>query len=155
MIIPQGPFAEPPALPQEATMDRRPPRPVVKSFIVCNRIFEDQATRELILLDPRQQVGAAQFPVILRLSIYAHCTGMHGTYHLELQLQDMEGNSLWGQPIDKPLEAPDPLRGTVMRLVNMDVYFAKPGKYDLVLLANGEEIHRDVFCVCQGPVPPF
>jgi hypothetical protein len=32
-----------------------------------------------------------------------------------------------------------------LNLQNLGIFIPKPGKYDLVLLANGEEIVRDVF----------
>ena len=126
-------------------MERKPPMPMCRCFLVCRQILLDQFTQEHVLLGPTHQFVAFTFPVVADLSIYVRCTSVQGSYSLEVQLQDLEGNVLWRHQFQPPLEAHDPLMVGILNLQRLGIYFPKPGKYEFVLLANGEEVVRDVF----------
>jgi hypothetical protein len=135
-------------------MTLKPPTPVSKSFIVCRQVFQDVVTQEYILLGPTHQIGSFTYPLVANLSIFARCTSVQGSYKLELQLQDLEGEVMWRQPFERPLESQDPIAVAILNIQNQGIYFPRPGKYDLVLLANGEEVVRDVFWAHAGQMPP-
>jgi hypothetical protein len=126
-------------------MERHPPTPVCRSFTVCRQILQDKLTGEFVLIGPTHQIYSFTYPTVANLSVFARCTSVQGVYRLEIQLQDLEGNAIWGQKFDPPLDLNDPLAVGTLNLQNLGIFIPKPGKYDLVLLANGEEIVRDVF----------
>jgi hypothetical protein len=123
-------------------MERKPPAPLCKAFLACRQIIQDMASKEFVLLGPTHQFHAPVFPMIAGLSFFAQCTSMQGAYNLQLQLQDMEGNAHWQHAFEPPWECNDPLNVAYLSLQNLGIYFPHPGKYDIVLLANGEELAR-------------
>jgi hypothetical protein len=138
-------------------MERKLPTPVCLNFVVCRQIVLDQFTQEYHLLGLMHHVTVLDFPTVAMLSVYVECTAVPGTYALELQLQDLEGNLHWRHPYDGPFVSQDPLLVGIIALPNERIYFPKPGKYDLIFLANGEEMGRRVFwafLATQPAVPP-
>jgi len=135
-------------------MERKPPTPTCKSFTVCRQTLQDVFTKEYMLLAPTHQIVTIAFPTVVTVSIFARMTSVQGTYQLEVQLQDLEGEVIWRHRLEPPLTMNDPLAVGILNLQNLGVYFPKPGKYDLVLLANNEEVVRDVFwALLPGPPP--
>ncbi|HEY1858741.1 MAG TPA: hypothetical protein VGG61_00190 [Gemmataceae bacterium] len=126
-------------------MEHKPPAPLCKAFLACRQIMQDLGSKEFILLGPTHQMYSPVFPMIGNLAFFAQCTTMQGSYNLELQLQDMEGGVQWRHAMDPPWECNDPLSVAYLTLQNMGIYFPRPGKYDVVLLANQEEIARVPF----------
>jgi hypothetical protein len=107
-----------------------------------------------MLLAPTHQIVTLAFPTVVTVSIFARMTSVQGTYHLEVQLQDLEGEVIWRHRLEPPLTMNDPLAVGILNLQNLGVYFPKPGKYELVLLANNEEVVRDVFWALMPSSPP-
>jgi hypothetical protein len=134
-------------------MERRPPLPICKAFLVCRQIIQDMSSKEFIILGPTHQFYAPVFPMIGNLSFFAQCTSMQGSYNLELQLQDLEGNVQWRFAFEPPWECNDPLNVAFLTLQNMGIYFPRPAKYDIVLLASGDELARTPFWA-RLPVEP-
>ena len=132
-------------------MERKPPVPLCKSFVVCRQIMQDMASKEFVILGPTHQIVSPVFPMIGNLSFFAQSTSMQGAYILELQLQDMDANVLWRHTFEPPWEHHDPLKIAYLSLQNLGIYFPKPGKFDVVLVANGEEIARTPFWAQMPP----
>jgi hypothetical protein len=130
-----------------------PPVPVSKSFLVCRRIFLDAYTNETIILGPTHEIVAPSYPLVANLSIFGRWTSVHGVYELDIQLQDLQGHVIWGERQERLLECHNPLLVTVVTLQPLNVFFPKPGKYEMVILANGQEVVRDVFWA-HLPAPP-
>jgi hypothetical protein len=63
---------------------------------------------------------------------------------VEVQLQNEDGEVVWKDGPPDPLNMPDPLWTYDIRL-NVCMSFPKPGTYEVVLLANGEELARERF----------
>jgi hypothetical protein len=126
-------------------MDLKPPTPVCRSFTVCRQVIQDQFTQEWVLVAPTHQIASVVFPMVATVSLFVRCTSVHGAYRLELQLQDLEGEKLWNHKFDPLMESHDPLGVALLNLHHVGIYFPKPGKYELVLLANDAEVVRDVF----------
>jgi hypothetical protein len=126
---------------------------LVPAFVVCREIFEDCRTHEFILVAPFSNLSATAFPLVCRPSIYAHLTCGHGSYDMAMQLRDMEGNLLWEWLCPRPIRLPDPLHQHRVTLYDARLEFPRPGRYDLVLLANGEEVARHALQIRKPPSP--
>jgi hypothetical protein len=135
-------------------MARKPATPICKSFLLCRQIFQDECTGEYLLLGPTNQIVASRYPVLADLSLFMHWASAHGVYRLELQVRDLEGNVVWRHRFERPYEAADPLRPTLIKLLHLDIPCPRPGKYDVVMLANDEEVVRDVFWAELAGLPP-
>ena len=120
----------------------RLPAPQAQAFVVCREIREQSDPYEVVLLGPKCHVPIPTFPDEIELSVYAHITGGHGTYDIEIILRDPEGDSVWSWTPPKPLEHPDPLEPQQLLLHGLDIFVPRAGRYDLALLAGGEEIGR-------------
>ena len=80
-------------------------------------------------------------------------TGSHGTYHLAFELRAADGDTVWRwQPVD-PLHHADPLAPMQVTFNELRVSVQEPGRYDLVLLADGDEIARQPLLI--GPAEVF
>ncbi len=125
------------------------PAPQAQAFVVCREIWENTRTREFMLAGPVSHIPIPRFPAEVRLSVYAHVTGGHGSYPLEFVLRDAGGEPVWRWRPAAPLNHPDPL--TPHQLAFHDLLVAVPaaGRYDFALFAGGEEIGHQPLLV--GP----
>jgi hypothetical protein len=122
----------------------RAPAPVCKAFLVSRKVDTDPRTRETFIVGLCSSFQHHHFPAGMSVGIFGRLTSAHGHYHIEVQLQTPEGEVVWkdGPPVPWPM--PDPLHTYDVKL-NVCVAFPQPGTYDLVLLANGEELARHRF----------
>jgi len=135
-------------------MEFTPPVPVCKCLLLCRRIITDAQTGELLLLGPTPEVHGVVFPMNVDLAVFARWTGVQGSYIVELQLQDLEGKVLWHHREETALENYDPLKVCNLTLHRMRIFFSRPGKFEIVMLANGVEVARDVFFAHMLSPPP-
>jgi hypothetical protein len=121
---------------------RRIAPPLAQAFVVCREIVEDCRTHDFVLIAPFSALQPPGFPVACRLSIYAHLTGGHGSYAITLQLRDCDDTQVWVWDCPKPIRLDDPLAQHRFTLYDAVLEFPEPGRYDLVMLANGAEVAR-------------
>ena len=76
------------------------------------------------------------------MSLYANLTGGRGTYRLAFRLLDDEDEVPWGYAWPEPVEYHDPLEPYRVLQHDALVEFPRPGRFHLVLFANGEEVAR-------------
>jgi hypothetical protein len=132
-------------------MRRKPPLPISKALVICRQIFQDQHTNEYLLLGPTHEVAVPHFPAAIDVSVFARWTAVNGAYRLEIQVQDLaDGSLVCRQVLADPLEDHDPLRVVLLTLHHIRLEFPRPGKYDVIILANDEEVVRDVFYAHQA-----
>jgi hypothetical protein len=113
---------------------------LAQAFVVCRTIYEDRRTHEHILVGPFSGITLTFFPAAFRFSIYAHLADAQGVYHLRLELRDSAGDTPWAYDWPEPIRHPNPLEPHRITLHDVVVDFPKPGRYDLVLLANGDDL---------------
>jgi hypothetical protein len=121
-------------------MDRNPPAPVCKAFLLCRQI----AGETLTLVGQSNCYVNRRFPGGHPLSFFARLKGGHGRYALEVQLHDGDGNVLWRDGPPDPWCPESPL-DTLDLVLSLIPIFPAPGDYSLVLTANDEELGREPF----------
>jgi hypothetical protein len=119
------------------------PVPVCKCFVLCRQLFNDPVRQDYTVVSPIHQLFSSYYPLVERLAMFARWTNAHGTYDLELQLRNLEGDIVWGVKEQEPFQATDPLQVWIVPLYNVRLRVPAPGKYDIVLLASGVEVARD------------
>jgi len=133
-------------------MRPNPPLPLAQAFVVCREIYEDRRTGEHLLIGPFNGIGLNFFPAGFRMSLYAHLTGGHGIYQLALELRDMDGEAIWQWQWPEPTRYDHPLEPHRVVLHDLVLPFPRPGRYDLVLRANGEDLASHALQVSAQPV---
>jgi hypothetical protein len=118
---------------------RKPPLPVVQSFITCNEVFRGQRSGTTLLHGPVAHLPIAHFPATVRLSVFAEFTGGHGSYKPSLSLRDGSGQTVWGWPAAEPFKHSKPLMPHEVVFNDLSIAVPRPGRYTLVLLLNDEQ----------------
>jgi hypothetical protein len=126
------------------------PSPIAQAFVVCREIIEDCRSHDFVLIAPFGAVAAPTFPAAFRMSVYAYLTCGHGVYALALQLRDSEDQVQWAWGTPQPIRLENPLMREQFTLYDAVLPFPEPGRYDLVLLANGAELARHALHVRQS-----
>jgi hypothetical protein len=121
-------------------MNRMPPVPVCKAFLVCLKIVENTLT----LIGKSNCYVNRHFPNGLPLAFFARLTGGHGEYTIEVHLQDRQGNVFWRDGPEGRWCPQSPL-DTLDLSLSYTPIFPGPGDFLLVLTANGEELGREFF----------
>lgn len=124
--------------------EMNPPLPISKAFLVCDQIAEDSTSGRSTLIGLPTGMMSRHFPVGHNLGVFARWTSAHGDYRVEVQLQAPEGNVVWREGPQEPWSLNDPLRLYDLKF-NLCVVFPEPGAYDIVILANDEEVARQPF----------
>jgi hypothetical protein len=133
-------------------VERKPALPVAQTFLICRSIVQDKRTGEFVVIGPGLEFISPQFPTTAEVNVFVQVSSCHGSYRPELRLQDLDGQVVWSQALDPPFNVPDPL--TIHTLTfHMRMTIPQPCKYDVVLLANGEEVGRRDFLARVQPAP--
>jgi hypothetical protein len=121
----------------------KPPAPLCLVFQPCDRVVDHDDHGTSIDHIVRRLIGRT-FPLAHKFGFYVSCISGHGVYQLEIQLQEVGGDVVWrgGPPFKVPMQ--DPVEEYDIKL-NLAVVIRKPGIYEFILLANGEEIARRKF----------
>jgi hypothetical protein len=126
----------------------KPPLPLSKAFLVCDRVVDHDHKFSLAGM-ARGCVGRS-YPAAQALGFFARLTSAHGQYVMEVQLQSPDGDVLWRDGPPEPLPMPDPLEEYDLKF-NLNVAFPKAGTFYFVLTGNGEEIARQRFIAELAP----
>jgi hypothetical protein len=110
-------------------------------FLVCRQIYQDSRTGQHILVGPVIELFNHQFPWVVEVAAYVQLASGHGSYRPQLELQDAEGRAVWSDSFERPFEAHNPL-ATFAITFHMALPVPRPGRYELVLFANGQEVVR-------------
>ena len=121
-------------------MSHKPPSPICKALLVCRKVIEQD--REWNILGITNRVVSRNYPSGHQLGIFALFASAHGDYLVEAQLQTMDGEIVWREGPDTRWPMRDPLEQCNV-ILNLTIVFPKPGTYEIVLVANGEEIGRE------------
>jgi hypothetical protein len=122
----------------------------VHSFLVCRQITTSPQDGELVLVCPFDRITAWPFPAEVPLSVFARLTDARGRYVVGLQLVDADGEVVWARDECGVVEEFDPLSMHRLTFLDMKVRLPGAGRYDLVIVANGEPLARHALQV-RGP----
>jgi hypothetical protein len=100
--------------------------------------------QDYTLVTPIHQVFHRHYPVVDDLSIFARWSNAHGQYTIGVQLRTLEGDVVWNTQFENPFDVTDPLPVWMVPLPHLPVCIPRPGKYEIVLQANGAEVAADV-----------
>lgn len=125
----------------------------MQAFVVCREGRHDPRTDEFIITGPVSHVPITMFPAEIRLAAYAHVTGGHGAYSMRFELRAADGDAVWSWTPADPLIHPDPIKPQQLAFHELLVRVDRPGRFDMVFLAAGDEIARQPLLI--GPAGVF
>jgi hypothetical protein len=120
------------------------PAPICKSFLTCRQVTADAKYKDTCIIGLRSNYEHHRFPASVRVGIFARLASAHGRYHVEIQVQTLEGEVVWREGPPEPWDLDDPLFTYDLKF-NINLVFPAPAQYELVLLANGQELARERF----------
>jgi hypothetical protein len=113
-------------------------------------MWELSGRREAVLIGPFSRVTPSAFPADIPASIYAHLNDARGRYTIGLQLVDSDGEVVWQWDHSVVVEHEDPLLPHRVRLQGIPLRFPAPGRFDLLLLANGQAVAQHALWARQA-----
>lgn len=118
----------------------KPPLPVIKAFLVCDKVIQDAQTGKKSLIGLFHEIKANTFPTVHHeLWIYANLTDAHGHYVFEIRFVNAsDANRVVGHSQPSPITIPGPLQTTELSALLRRVALPGPGTYEFQLIANGE-----------------
>lgn len=131
---------------------QRLPTPVCKCFVLCRGLFVDPTRQDYTIVSPVHQVFSPRYPLTEDFSVFARWTNAHGSYAIEVQLKSLEGEVLSSCKMEAPFEVHDPLQIWMIPLHHLPMQIPAPGKYEVVMLANGSEVASDTLLAHRIPV---
>jgi hypothetical protein len=134
-------------------MTHKPPTPVVRSLLACREVANGP-NGEMILIAPLSVTSASRFPASLGVQVYAQITSMRGEYLPALQVRDGDDQVVWSLVMDHPMMVQDPLEVHHVPFRGYEAWLPRPGRYEVVLLMNDDEVARYPFTVGFRPPEP-
>jgi hypothetical protein len=128
------------------------PPPVCRAFLVCQQVVDDQKLGETVLVGLPRFHRHHRYPTARMFGFFARLAEARGTYEVEVQLRNEDGDIVWRDGPPTPWKLDDPLTLYDLKL-NMNVVFPETGEYEFVLALNGEEIARQAFKALPAPQP--
>lgn len=118
----------------------KPPLPVIKAFLVCDKVIQDAQTGKKSLIGIFHEIKASTFPTVHQeLWIYANLTDAHGHYVFEIRFVNVsDGGRVVGNSQPSPITIPGPLQTTELSALLHRVGLPSEGTYEFQLIANGE-----------------
>lgn len=129
-------------------MSKNPEKLSCVSIIICDDVYRDEATKKLIIIGTFNNIRANSTPCKHpRMVVLFTITNGHGEYDLSLSIEFERTGGLVTE-FRGPLKLKDPLALYDINVTLTDMQFPEPGKYWVVLKADGEIIQqRPMFVV--------
>jgi hypothetical protein len=116
--------------------------PLVHTFVVCREIFQDARSGEYILVGPTNGFLVTEYPCAIPVAVYGDLSDVRGEYTPALQLVDSDGEAIWSERAPRPMELVNPLGHHHFVFYDLRIRVPRPGRYDLLLMADKMEIAR-------------
>lgn len=122
------------------------PLPHCKAMLLCEKVSESRINRALTLhslIDVFQLSGFPNYsgPFAVFLQLY---DGI-GQYHLTLEISDLADDTSVSRTWLAELEFPERLAKIDVVVPIESVHLPRPGRYELVVLADSQELSRQYF----------
>lgn len=131
------------------------PPPQCKSLLLCEKTIRDGRTGKPSLINVFNAFVLESYPAHTPTSfLFAQLTGALGPCQLRAHVLDLHRDAIVLQSALMDVHFPDKLAmmDVIVEIPPMPI--PHPGLYDLVLLADGQEIQRLQFLVHRRPGPP-
>jgi hypothetical protein len=129
-------------------------RPVAVGLMLCEKIIVEEGTRNVTLVSCFSRLRVHQFPSAPhRMAVYVVLTDGQGEGVIDLILNRLdESEELFQQR--QPIKFTGPLQEIGMLFRLNQCSFPAPGRYQILLLADGEMVAQKAFTVLPAEEQP-
>ena len=124
------------------------PPPTCKAFLLCERAIVEAGTESVTLIGIINGVDVDEFPASLPpITTYLHLVDGIGSYEIHMEMQDLNSGEVIASSLVAAIEFPE--RPGLIELI-IPISFLPiehAGVYDIVVLANEQEIERQKLTV--------
>jgi hypothetical protein len=114
-------------------------------IIVCEHVYRDEATKNLIIVGTFNRIKAKTFPCVHhKMTVLFTLTDRNGQYDMALVVEHAETSKTIAE-LKGPLTMNDPLAICDFNVVLQGLRFPEDGKYWICLKIDGE-------IICQRPI---
>lgn len=134
------------------------PPPKCKAMLLCETAITDASTQKTSLINLFQSFVLPKFPGWTHFAVaYVHLSSGLGLYQIRTEVHDLEQDTILLHSPFMQVEFTTRLMLVKMMIGIPPLKLPHPGIYDLVLMANGDEIDRMKFGAVltgQEPITP-
>ena len=117
--------------------------PRCKALLLCDQVLVEEVTGRMSLIGIMDYVQIDEFPAEFpRCQVFLQITNGLGVNNVTIEIHDLSDNSVIYRLGDVPVEMPDRLARVSMIIRVPRVEIPHPGEFDVVVLANEDEIER-------------
>lgn len=119
------------------------PNPLLRGLITCDQVLLDQFSTKVTLVGIFNAFRFSKFPAVAApFMIFAEMMDGIGTYVLRLDIIEAKTGNVIGSGDVARIEFAERMQPTMIRVILPPIPFPSPGKYDMVLHADGVELTR-------------
>lgn len=123
------------------------------SIVICNDIYRDEETKNLILVGTFNQIRSRAFPCQHpQMAMLAGLTNGNGKYELQVSIEHEE-SGVEIVTLEGPAHFSDPLAVRDLPIKLRNVFFERPGKYWVMIKADGEILQQRPLFLTLIPDP--
>lgn len=125
-----------------------PPRPTSKALLICQQTILEAHTGNISIINVFTRFILPRLPGRLHpFQVFVQFTNALGHYEVTIEIHDLKDDALVCRSPQISLDIPDRLHVRQVIIPIPPLRIPHPGKYDLIVLANGQEIDRQPFYV--------
>ncbi len=131
------------------------PPPKCKAILLCDQTIVEAGTGKISVIGVFDRFVLSEVPGVLRpFTVFVQLTNGVGRYEFSVEIHDLREDTVLARSPTVWAEWKDRLATVNLLIPVPPMQVQHLGAYDLVLLANGEEIDRQQFRVDQPPSQP-
>lgn len=125
--------------------------PKASAMLICDYVITEQGSKKKSLIGIFENIGAAKFPFVHpSMSVYIKLTEARGTYRFNLELMDLQNNTVIGKgQIPKDISISDPLISHELVFNLRGLRFEHAGEYEFRIFANDRVFGQKTFFVSR------
>jgi len=122
------------------------PPPRCKAILLCERIIAEATTQKVSLIDVFLEVSLPSFPGhSIPMRVFLQLIDGIGRYELTLEIQDLAEQRTIARGAGPRIAFPDRVTPLQLSLPIPGLTLMHPGRYDVIVFADGQEIDRQQF----------
>lgn len=133
---------------------RQPPSPACKAILLCERTIIEAGTGNVSLIGIFNRFLHLTYPTRTRQFVaFLQIVNALGRYDIIIEIHDLGEDKVIARANAPGINIPDRLKTVNISIPVPRLPLTHPGKYDLVIFANGQEIDRQQFVAAQLEEP--
>lgn len=136
--------------------ESKKPLPKCKALLLCDRCIIEERTHRISLINVFGTFRLASLPGRSpEFAVFVQLVDGIGRYQLEIQIVDLEHDRIIGRTNATVVEFPVRLMKRNIVIAVRSLTLPHPGKFDVIVLGDGDEIERQSFTVQLAGDQPY